>query len=66
MAKMGEIMAQIRCEPLRPYPVAVVKMARSWSSCRLRPRWDVVGGDLMGNRDLGAHFRRRGATGILP
>ncbi|MFZ1023057.1 MAG: Rieske 2Fe-2S domain-containing protein [Thermoplasmata archaeon] len=23
MAKMGEIMAQIRCEPLRPYPVAV-------------------------------------------
>jgi len=23
MAKMGEIMAQIRCDPLRPYPVAV-------------------------------------------
>jgi nitrite reductase/ring-hydroxylating ferredoxin subunit len=23
MAKMGQIMAQIRCEPLRPYPVAV-------------------------------------------
>lgn len=23
MAKMGEIMSQIRCEPLRPYPVAV-------------------------------------------
>jgi len=23
MAKMGQIMSQIRCEPLRPYPVAV-------------------------------------------
>lgn len=23
MAKMGQVMAQIRCEPLRPYPVAV-------------------------------------------
>jgi nitrite reductase/ring-hydroxylating ferredoxin subunit len=23
MAQMGQIMAQIRCEPLRPYPVAV-------------------------------------------
>jgi nitrite reductase/ring-hydroxylating ferredoxin subunit len=23
MAKMGEIMAQVRCEPLRPFPVAV-------------------------------------------
>jgi nitrite reductase/ring-hydroxylating ferredoxin subunit len=23
MAKMGQIMAQIRCEPLRPFPVAV-------------------------------------------
>jgi nitrite reductase/ring-hydroxylating ferredoxin subunit len=23
MAKMGQIMARIRCEPLRPYPVAV-------------------------------------------
>jgi nitrite reductase/ring-hydroxylating ferredoxin subunit len=23
MAKMGPIMAQIRCEPLRPYPVAL-------------------------------------------
>jgi nitrite reductase/ring-hydroxylating ferredoxin subunit len=23
MAKMGQIMAQIRCEPLRPYPTAV-------------------------------------------
>jgi len=23
MAKMGEIMAQIRCEPMRPFPVAV-------------------------------------------